>query len=57
MPKTEGNLQQQISHLDTENFYIICSSSNLLITSQFCEGGVHFIGQRLVPVLIDSKFI
>ena len=28
-----------------------------LITSQFCEGGIHFISQWLVSVLIDTKFV
>lgn len=28
-----------------------------LITSQFGKGGVHFISQALVPVLVDAKLI
>lgn len=28
-----------------------------LITGQFGEGGVHLVGEGLVPVLVDAKFV
>lgn len=47
-----------VTHIQlTANFTCSFILFLILITSQFCEGGIHFISQWLVSVLIDTKFV